>query len=82
MSGDFVGVNNTPPPAPAGITPEYLRVKEATKFSGLSRAKLYEALTDGRIKSYSVRDPGKTRGTRLISTSSLREFIESHAATA
>jgi excisionase family DNA binding protein len=69
-------------PTPSTIAPEYLRVKEATKFSGLSRAKLYEALTDGRIKSYSVRDPGKTRGTRLISASSLREFIESHAVPA
>ncbi len=75
-------MNSTPPPTPAGITPEYLRVKEAVRFSGLSRAKLYEALTDGRIKSYSVRDPGKTRGTRLISVASLREFVESHAVTA
>ena len=68
-------------PATTGeITPEYVRVKAAVKMTSLSRVKLYEHINDGSLKSFSVRDPGKTRGVRLIAVADLRKFIESHLA--
>jgi hypothetical protein len=39
---------------PVTLTPRWLRVPGAVKYSGLSRSKLYELLSDGRIRSICV----------------------------
>lgn len=59
--------------------PEWLRVKEACEYSRLSKPKLYQLINAGRIKSVSLRERGQIRGTRLISSDSLRAFLESRA---
>ena len=75
----------TTSPTPAGTAPavdhhpEWLRVREACEYSRLSKAKLYQILNRGLIKSVSLRERGMIRGTRLISFDSLRDFIESRA---
>src|SRR5258708_30430888 len=40
---------------PITLAPRWLRVPGAVKYSGLSRSKLYELLSDGRIRSICVR---------------------------
>lgn len=46
-------------------------------FSGFSRAKLYQLAAEGRIKTKSIHDPGKERGTRLFHLGSILELIDS-----
>ena len=68
----------------AGNLPVWIRSpKSGTEFyTGLSRAKLYELATAGKIKSVSIREPGQIKGTRLFLLSSIFAFIESCAARA
>ena len=47
------------------------------RLTGLSRAKLYELATDGRIRSVSLRTPGQSKGTRLFHLGSVLAYIES-----
>jgi hypothetical protein len=62
------------------LAPRWLRVPGAVKYSGLSRSKLYELLSDGRIRSICVRSQeGAQRGVRLIDRESIDSFMESQA---
>jgi Helix-turn-helix domain len=56
---------------------KWLRLPAACAYSGMSRAKLYELMAEGRIKGISVRKKGNLRGLRLISAESLDAFLES-----
>lgn len=59
--------------------PVWLRIPQAVAIFGIGRTKLYELIASKRIKSVSIRDRGKTRGTRLVSYDGLSEFLESNA---
>ena len=66
---------------PVTLTARWLRVPGAVKYSGLSRSKLYELLSDGRIRSICVRSQkGAQRGVRLIDRESIDSFMESQGA--
>lgn len=60
------------------ISPEWLRLPDAVKFSGLSRSILYQNFdyTGGKIVTRCIRQRNKIRGIRLVSVDSLRAFIE------
>lgn len=45
-------------------------------FSGLTRSKLYALAGEGKIRSVSLREPGKLTGTRLFNLASVLAFIE------
>jgi len=60
--------------------PEWMRVKEACAYSRVSKPKLYDLTNRGLIKSVSLRERGMVRGTRLVSSDSLRTFLESRAS--
>jgi hypothetical protein len=62
------------------LQPRWLRVGSACKYGGFSRAKLYEHLSAGRIKSVCDAPPGKTRGTRVIDRLSIDAFLLSLGA--
>ena len=62
------------------LKPEWLRLPEATRFSGIGRSSLYELMAEGKIKSACIRKRGNTRGIRLISADSISAYIESLAA--
>ena len=57
--------------------PEWLRIPQVTQIFGLGRSKIYELLSDGEIKSVSLRKRGQMHGTRLISYDSIADYIES-----
>jgi hypothetical protein len=61
------------------IRARYLRVQQALDFYPFKRAKLYEYLTSGDIKSFVLKEKGALRGIRLIDRDSLDAFLESHA---
>ena len=58
-------------------TPEFIRVAEAVRRFGLSRAKIYQFIANGKINTSCLKESGQTKGTRLIKYDSLKEFIES-----
>jgi Helix-turn-helix domain len=63
---------------PVTLNPRWLRIPAAVKYSGLSRSKLYELLSEGRIRSICVRSQkGAQRGIRLIDRESIDLFMES-----
>jgi hypothetical protein len=47
--------------------------------TGLTRGYIYGLIKDGKIKSSSIRQPGRLKGVRLVWLPSLLEFIERHA---
>ena len=59
--------------------PEWIRVSEAQDFARVSKPVLYGWINRGLIKSFSNRERGQIKGTRLISFESLRNFLESRA---
>jgi hypothetical protein len=46
-------------------------------YSSCSRAKLYQWAAEGKIRSVSIREPGRIRGKRLFHLESILAFIES-----
>jgi hypothetical protein len=62
------------------ISPAFTRFPrpgQREPFSGLCRSQLFALIKSGRIKSYSLKMPGTSRGVRLIDCASLRAAIES-----
>jgi predicted DNA-binding transcriptional regulator AlpA len=63
---------------PVTLNPRWLRIPSAVKYSGLSRSRLYELLTQGRIKSICLKShTGALRGVRLLDRQSIDQFMES-----
>jgi hypothetical protein len=48
------------------------------RYTSLSRAKLYQLAGEGKIKSASLREPGRVRGCRLFHLASILAYIESN----
>lgn len=73
MATNTIKLNTTSEPR------EWLRVNEACEYARVSKPVIYDWMNRGLIKSFSNRQRGQTKGTRLISADSLRNFIESNA---
>ncbi|MFZ4768325.1 MAG: helix-turn-helix domain-containing protein [Roseimicrobium sp.] len=71
--------NQVTTPAVAPLPQEWLRVSEACAFARVSKPVLYAWMNAGLIKSFSNRERGQIKGTRLVSYDSLRTFLESRA---
>ena len=72
--------NQTKPPhAAPESSREWLRVNEACEYARVSKPVIYDWMNRGLIRSFSNRQRGQTKGTRLISADSLRDFIESRS---
>jgi len=57
---------------PVTLNPRWLRIPSAVKYSGLSRSRLYQLLTEGRIKSICLKSHNDAlRGVRLVDRSRL-----------
>jgi hypothetical protein len=67
---------------PVTLNPRWLRIPGAVRYSGLSRSRLYELLTERRIKSICLRSYKEaTRGVRLVDRESIDLFMESQRET-
>jgi helix-turn-helix protein len=63
----------------APAKPEWLRVWDATRVSGIGRSTLYMLIKSGEVRSASIRKRNRTRGIRLINRDSLNDYIEKFA---
>ena len=58
------------------LSPRWLRIPAAVKYSGLSRSLLYELLGEGKIKSICLKSrKGAQRGIRLLDKESIDSFM-------
>jgi hypothetical protein len=57
--------------------PKWLNIPVSVRYSGLSRALIYEHIKDGTLISSSVKRPGCSRGRRVVLRESLDRLIES-----
>lgn len=57
--------------------PEWYRIPDAVRVSGLGRSSIYGFIKAGKIKSACIRNRNATRGMRVINADSLNAFIES-----
>jgi hypothetical protein len=64
------------------MKPEWIRVTDAVRVSGMCRSKIYELIKAGKIRSFSKRERGAIRGIRLIFLDSLLDHIEQMYAVA
>ncbi len=71
-------IESVTPGQVGGLMPEFLRPADGVRLFGIGKSTLAEILRTGRVKSHLVRVQGQKSGMRLISTASLREYIESH----
>jgi hypothetical protein len=65
--------------ASPSLKPEWLRLPDASRVSGIGRSSLYNLIKENKIKSVSLRKRNSFRGIRLINADSLNAFIESFA---
>lgn len=62
------------------LKPEFLRLKDAIRYSGLSRSFLYDRFKAGDIKSFVIRQRGAAKGVRMVSIDSIDEYLRSEFA--
>ena len=57
------------------IDPEFVDCKGLEAGWGIKRSLAYQLISEGRIKSLSLRRRGRLRGKRLFDVSSVRQFL-------
>ncbi|NBU11155.1 MAG: hypothetical protein EBS84_19410 [Proteobacteria bacterium] len=67
-----------------GQLPVWIRAPKSgpEHYCGFSRAKLYELAGDGKIRSVSIREAGRSKGTRLFHLGSILDFVAQCEASA
>jgi hypothetical protein len=70
-------IDHERPSIPVSLKPEFIRVHDAVKLFGIGRGKLYEMMSEGKIKSVSLRSRGAKKGTRLIPYDHLKAYLDS-----
>jgi hypothetical protein len=58
------------------VRSRYLRVQQVLDWYPFKRAKLYELLASGKIKSFLLKERGALRGCRLVDRDSLDDFLQ------
>jgi hypothetical protein len=61
------------------VSARYIRFAQALQWYPFKRAKLYELIREGRVKSFVLMEPGAIRGLRLIDRDSMDEFLQAAA---
>jgi hypothetical protein len=59
--------------------PEWADAKGIQRMFGIGKSTLYRLIDEGKVKSTSLRERGKLRGKRLVSTDSVSTLLESRA---
>jgi hypothetical protein len=55
--------------------PEWYRVPDAVRVSGIGRSSLYGLIKENKVKSICLRKRNAQRGIRLINADSLSQFL-------
>ena len=59
------------------LQPEWVRIPDAVRLSGIGRSRLYVLIDAGEIRSVCLRGRQRVRGIRLIHVGSLNDYIGS-----
>jgi hypothetical protein len=59
------------------LAPEWLRVRDAADYSGISQTELFRLCLNGEIQSVHKLKPGQAKGIRLINKPSLDAYVRS-----
>ena len=59
----------------ADLKPQWIRIHDAVRVSGLCRSSIYELLSSGEVDSFSHRKNDRAIGQRLISYDSLVRYL-------
>ena len=59
----------------SSVDPEFVDCKGLEAGWGIRRSLAYQLLNDGKIRGVSLRRCGQTRGKRLFSVDSIRQFL-------
>ena len=59
----------------AQVLPEFGRWQDVQRHFGIKRSTLYRLIADGKIRSITLREPGRKFGCRLIHLQSVREHL-------
>jgi len=59
------------------LTPEWIRIVDAVRLSGIGRSHLYQLIDPGKIRSVCLRQRQKVRGIRLVNVKSIHDYIAS-----
>ena len=62
---------------PQHVDPEFVDCKGLEAGWGIKRSLAYQLLADGKIRGVSLRRRGQSRGKRLFSVDSIRQFLRS-----
>jgi len=79
----FIGSMNTickPTDGVISAQPEFADHKQAYALFGLRRSQLYQLSGERKIRSVSLRQPGKIKGRRLFDCASIRDYLRSNYA--
>ena len=57
------------------VLPEFGRWQDVQRQFGIKRGTLYRLIADGKIRSITLREPGRKFGCRLIHLQSVREHL-------
>lgn len=63
-------------PTKPADSPEWLRPAQVPRLFPISRATLYNLISDGSLITKVLRRPGCVKGIRLINTESIRKLID------
>ena len=61
--------------ANAALKPEWMRLPTAVVYSGIGRSSLYALIGENHIRSAVVKKRGNIMGIRLVSVSSLDDYL-------
>jgi len=64
------------PPLQDRVAARWLRIEQAVEYSGINRSKLFKLISEGLIKTASVKEQGASRGIRLVDRYDLDRFLE------
>ena len=66
-------------PSHGTVSSRWIRFAQAVQWYPWGRAKLYDLIREGQIKSFVLMEPGASRGLRLVDRYSMDEFLQSAA---
>jgi hypothetical protein len=73
--------NLTTQPVQAGdcshLSPEFGRVPDVQRLFGIKRGILYRWISEKRVKTFLIREPGNQQGIRIIYLQSVRAYLMS-----
>lgn len=74
----IVKSENFTPPAleeSSSVPAEFCRISDLQRLFGIRRGTAYNLIREGKVRSVTLRRPGRATGVRLISVASVRDYL-------